>query len=400
MKRLLALVIAATVLCPAGAAYAKKFKGSELLIGHSVKPPVGAKRFSVGVDLQFSPLDVVLNSQRDRIVDQAISAGCAEATADPACEENAALAMDTLSEVSDEDWSTINSNLSDTAVLQQTLIDAGVAPDDAAAVGQYVDDMPAEDRQSTLGLARKLSSGSASSFLIEPRVDLNLKWVYLSASLPLAMYMLEDRTDFNVGNFGVDVRFGKVWSAGVLGVGVSGGLHTFLPSGTNESDAMGFTNLFYGPKFFHSYLTPTGYFVVGLDVPFVIFQLSGEIVPMIPVRDAEGLDTVLFGKYGFGVTILPNFFVSVIGELNGLFPMMNADAYNALFVSGGLQFKLWVMKISLAAQFPPHRARRRGARRHRRRRRRHPGEVQHPGSSALRILERIGALHGRLHPRR
>ena len=73
---------------------------------------------------------------------------------------------------------------------------------------------------------------------------------------------------------------------------------------------------------------------------------------MIPVRDAKGLDAVLFGKYGFGVTILPKFVVSVIGELNGLFPIKNADAYKALFVSGGLQFKLWVMKLSLAAQFP------------------------------------------------
>jgi len=73
---------------------------------------------------------------------------------------------------------------------------------------------------------------------------------------------------------------------------------------------------------------------------------------MIPVRDAKGMDTVLFGKYGFGITILPNFFVSIIGELNGLFPMMNADPYNALFASGGLQFKVWVMKLSVAAQFP------------------------------------------------
>ena len=352
MKRLLVLTIALAVLAPAGSAYAKKFKGSELLVGHSVKPPVGAKRFSLGIDLQFAPLDVVLNSQRDRILDEAIGAGCADAPEGSACEENAAVAMDTLAGVSDDDWAEINGNLSDTSVLEQTLIDSGVPAADASAVAEYVDEVPAEDRKSTVGLARKLFLGSASSFLIEPRMDVNLKHVYLSASLPMAMYMLDDRTDFNVGNFGVDVRFGKVWNAGILGVGLSGGLHTFLPSGTNEADAMGFTNLFYGPKFFHSYLTPAGYVVLGLDIPFLTLQFSGEIVPMIPVRDAKGLDTVLFGKYGFGITILPNFFISVIGELNGLFPMMNADPYNALFASGGLQFKMWVMKLSVAAQFP------------------------------------------------
>lgn len=352
MQRLIAISIALAVLTPAGLAHAKKFKGSELLVGHSVKPPVGSKRFSVGIDLQFAPLDVVLSSQKDRILDQAITAGCADAPDGTACEANATLAMETLSAVDDNQWDEINSNLSDTALLEATLIEQGVDEAEAAAVSDYVAQVPAEDRKSTVGLARKLSSGSASSFLIEPRLDVNLEHVYLSASLPMAMYMLDDRTDFNVGNFGVDVRFGKVWTAGILGVGVSGGLHAYLPSGTNEADAMGFTNLFYGPKFFHSYLTPTGYVVVGFDVPFITFQLSGELVPMIPVRDAKGLDTVLFGKYGFGVTILPNFFVSVIGELNGLFPIMNADPYNALFASGGVQFKLWVMKLSVAAQFP------------------------------------------------
>jgi hypothetical protein len=352
MKRLIAVSIALAVLAPAGEALAKKFQGSELLVGHSVKPPVGSKRFSVGIDLQFAPLDVVLNSQRDRILDQAVTAGCADAPEGSSCEENAALAMDTLAGVSDDEWSEISSNLSDTAVLQQTLIDAGIPAADAAAVGEYVEQVPAEDRKSTVGLARKLSSGSASSFLIEPRMDVNLKHVYLSASLPMAMYMLDDRTDFNVGNFGIDVRFGKDWTAGILGVGVSGGLHTYLPSGTNEADAMGFTNLFYGPKFFHNYLTPAGYVVVGLDIPFITFQFSGELVPMIPVRDAKGMDTVIFGKYGLGITILPNFFVSIIGELNGLFPIMNAAPYDALFASGGLQFKLWVMKFSVAAQFP------------------------------------------------
>ena len=354
MNRLIAPLVALALFAPAGIGHGKdrSFKGSELLIGHSVKPPVGAKRFSLGLDLQFAPLDVVLGSQRDRILDQAISAGCAEAPAGSACEENAAVAMDTLAGVSDSQWDEISSNLSDTTELQKSLIDAGVPAADAAAVGDYVAQVPAEDRTNTVGLARKLSSGSASSFLLQPRMDVNLKWVYLSASLPMALYLLNDRTDFNLGNFGVDVRFGKVWSVGILGVAVGGGLHTFFPTGTTESDAMGFTNLFYGPKFFHSYLTPTGYFVAGLDIPFVTFQVSGEIVPMIPVRDAKGLDTVLFGKYGLGITVLPNFFVSVIGELNGLFPIMNADAYNALFVSGGLQFKLWVMKFSAAVQFP------------------------------------------------
>lgn len=350
MRQWIAILVVLGFLVPAGAAHAKKFKGSELLIGHNVKPPVGAKRFSLGLDLQFAPLDVVLNSQRDRILDSAIEAGCADAGS--GCEANAELAMDTLAGVSDEDWQTINDNLNDSAVLQQTLVDAGVSTPEAKKVADYVKEVPEEDRKSTLGLARKLSSGEASSFLLEPRLEVNLKHVYFSTSLPMALYMLDDRTDFNLGNFGVDVRFGKVWDLAVVGVALSGGVHTFLPTGTEEADAMGLTNLFYGPKFFHRYLTTAGYVVAGLDIPFVTFQASAEIVPMFPVRDATGMDTVLFGKYGLGVTIMPSFLVSAIAELNGLYPIMNADAYNALFVSGGLQLKVWIMKLSLAVQFP------------------------------------------------
>ena len=115
---------------------------------------------------------------------------------------------------------------------------------------------------------------------------------------------------------------------------------------------MGFTNLFFGPKFFHSYLTPAPYVVAGLDLPLVTLQAGADLVPMIPVRDAAGRDTVLFGKYGVGVTILPSFLISAIGELNGLVPIMNADAYNALFVSGGLQLKLLFFKASAAVQVP------------------------------------------------
>jgi hypothetical protein len=260
--------------------------------------------------------------------------------------------METLSDVPAEDWDTIQGSLGDTAALEKALVDAGVPHGDAAAVGRYVDQVPADERRSVVGLARKLTTSQGMSFLLEPRMEVNLRPIYLALNVPIALYSLEGRTDFNLGNIGLDMRFGGSWDLSAVALAVSGGVQFWVPSGTSDADAMGFMNLLYGPKFFHRYLTASPYLVLGLDVPFVTFQAGAELVPMVPVRDAAGAAPVLFGRYGLGVTVLPAFFLSVVGELNGIFPIHNAAAYDALYVAGGVQLKVWVMKLGLAAQFP------------------------------------------------
>ncbi len=346
------VVLAATLLLSAGPAHARKFKGSELLIGHSVKPPKGAQRFSGGIDFQFAPFKVLLASQKNAILDQAVSSACSELTDPGLCANNAGMAMDTLAGIEGEGWDLINSNLGDSSVLEQNLDSLGVDTANTDAVVEYVDSVPIEDRQSAVGLAREITSKDATTLLMEPHVEVNLRHIYIGASLPIAIYMFPDSSESASGNLGIDLRYGLFWKLPKVGLALSFGLDTYLPAGMADADAMALSNLLYGPKFYHRFLTTAPYIVAGLDATFMMVQLSTEIVPMFPARNAKGLDTVVYGRYGLGLTFFPKYVFSLIGELNGLYPMANADVYDALFLSGGFQLRIWRFKGSLAVQFP------------------------------------------------
>ena len=346
------LLVALGLLLPAATAHAKKFKGSELLIGHSVKPPKGAKRFSAGIDFQFAPFSVLLASQKDAILEQAVSSACSGLDDPSLCVDNTGDAMEVLAEVDGEDWDLINSNLTDTAVLQGNLDTAGVTGADSDAVVQYVERVPEADRRNAVGLARELTSHKATTLLMEPRAEVNLRHIYIGASLPMAIYIFDNSSKFASGNLGIDLRYGLFWKLSKIGLALSFGLDTWLPAEMSDADAMALGNLLYGPKFYHRFMTTAPYIVAGLDATFMTVQLSTEIVPMFPVRDAKGWDSVVYGRYGLGLTFFPKYIFSLIGELNGLYPIANADLYTSLFASGGFQVRIWRFKGSVAAQFP------------------------------------------------
>jgi hypothetical protein len=340
------------LLLPAPAAHAKKFKGSELLIGHSVKPPKGAKRFLAGIDFQFAPFSVLLASQKDVILGQAVSSACAGLDDPSLCANNTGVAMDALAEIDGEDWDLVNSNLTDTAVLQENLGTAGIAGADSDAVVQYVERVPVEDRRNAVGLARELTSHEATTLLIEPRAEVNLRHIYIGTSLPMAIYMFPNSSKFASGNLGIDLRYGLFWKLSKIGLALSFGLDTWLPAGMADADAMALGNLLYGPKFYHRFMTTAPYIVAGLDATFMTVQISTEIVPMFPVRDAKGWESVVYGRYGLGLTFFPKYIFSLVGELNGLYPIANADLYTSLFASGGFRVRIWRFRGSIAAQFP------------------------------------------------
>ncbi|MBM4371872.1 MAG: hypothetical protein FJ098_09470 [Deltaproteobacteria bacterium] len=343
-------VIAA--LADPGTALAKKFKGSELLIGHSVKPPKRAKLFSAGVDIQVSPFSAVLNSQKEAILGRAVDMACSGLDDPSVCEGNAGLAMEALSGITDDDWDLVDNNLTDTAILQQNLASLGVAPEDQAAVVSYVDQIPVDKRSTAVGLARELSAKDATTLLLEPRVEVNTRHIFVAASFPMAIYMFPSSTDFASGNLALDLRYGLFWDLKKVGMALSFGLDLFLPSAMSDADAMAMANMLYGPKFYHRYLTPAPYMVWGLDATFLTLQLSTDIVPMIPVRDIGGRDPMIYGRYGAGLTFFPKYIFSVMGEINGIYPIHNAKGYAALFASGGFQLRVWRFKGSVAAQFP------------------------------------------------
>ncbi len=341
------------------AAGADSFEGSELLVGRSVKQPVGAKRFAIGVRTQFAPLNLVLSSQKNAILDAGIEAACREAP-DPAecarsAREHSDDALDALGTVREQDWVAVSGAISEgDAALRAQLQAAGITdPDALDAVSQFMTAVPEDQREEAANLSRALTENEATTVMFEPYVEMNFSLLSVSTSFPLAMMMFDGSTDWHLGNVVLDAKFGHVWGNPGGGLALSYGASLYLPTGTREADALGLADLFSAPKFTHSHLGVAPYVVVGFQIPLVVVQGHAEFVSGHGVRDVEGRSSLQYLKYGGGLVLAPRFLLSLVAEVNGMAPISDsARAYDAVFAVGGVQLKLMWLKASLAAQVP------------------------------------------------
>lgn len=344
----------------------KAFGGSELLVGRFVKQPTGAKKFAVGLNVQFAPMNMVLGSQKDALIDGTVMAACqGNAACETAAEENMDEALATISEIPEDDWNfLVNAATSPDALdaaLDEAVGKGAMSEADAASVQSFAGDLPQGEAKAVLGATRLLAKQDATSVLVEPNMEINFSFMALNVRLPMAMVMFDNETKFNFGNVTVDTKFGGSWGSRAAAFGIGGGLSLYAPTGTEEASSMALADLWFGPKFMHGYLTASPYLALGFDSLVVSVQAHGEVVSQhyvlgdqADVPAGEQLpDHVLYGKYGAGVVILPNFPISVIGEINGLYPINDdASPYNAIFGIAGVQTKLLWLKAAVAGQFP------------------------------------------------
>jgi len=96
------------------------------------------------------------------------------------------------------------------------------------------------------------------------------------------------------------------------------------------------------------------YLVLGLDFwSWVQWQFYLEYLAQIGTYGGYTESSIHYLKWGTGLLLFPDFFVSVLAELNGLTPISsNASNYKALFFVGGLQVKFLFFKWALAVQAP------------------------------------------------
>ncbi len=350
--RISVAVVGMVVLC--GVARAEPFAGSDLFIGRSLKPAAGAKTFTAGLRASGAPLDLAIGSTRQRLIDEAVAKACG---ADQTCQTQTRQAVDKLSSLNDDQWARIEQAAGDQAALSKeldALVASGHLPaSDKQQVENFVSKNAAtvEERRQTIALARKVAETRAN-ILLTPYAEVNLDLLRVTAELPLVLTLYEHRTDLGLGNFNADARFGHHFDFAVATLGLSYGLHLYLPTGGEASDPAAYAFLFHAPRYLKSYLSFAPYVVAGVDLPFVTVQTYGELVSMHKVRGHAKVSNLQFFQYGVGLTILPDLFVSVIGELNGLVPLHNADDFRALFGLGGLQFRFLIVKAGVAVQAP------------------------------------------------
>ena len=323
----------------------KSFQGNDLLVGRSVKQPGQTRKFSVGLDMAFAPMNVVLSNQKENIIAQACKGQPAT------CPQYANQGLDILSKVPDSKWTQVQAAAGDINQLDAALAQAGVSQANITAVNSYVGKMTPQSRSNAVSLARTISNTNASNILFEPWADLNLKWVAIRAGIPFTLTLLPHSTDAALANFNVDVKSGYTWAKGPFAFGLGGGLSMYFPTASStSSSAAALANMFAAPKFTYQYLSFAPYIVLGCDIPFLTVQAHLEYVGSARVRGSGASPQYL--KWGTGLIVAPRFFVQLIGEINGLVPLANARAFTTIYGLGGIQFKLWWIKLSAAVQAP------------------------------------------------
>lgn len=347
----MALIVLAGV---PGIAHSEPFAGSDLFIGRSVKPAAGARTFTAGLRMSGAPLDLAIGSTRERLIDEGVSEACGS---NQTCRTETRQAVDQLSNLGDDEWARIEQAAGDQAALSrelQSLVAAGeISATDKQQIENFVSKNAAtpEERQQTVALARHVAETRAN-ILLTPYAEVNLDLLKVTAEMPLVLTLYENRTDLGLGNFNTDVRFGHHFDLGLAALGLSYGLHLYFPTGGDAAGPAAYAFLFHAPRYLKRYLSFAPYVVGGVDLPFLTVQAYGELVSMHRVRAGAGASNLQFFQYGVGLTLLPNFFVSVVGELNGMVPLNHAGDFNALFGLGGLQFRFFIVKVGVAVQAP------------------------------------------------
>lgn len=353
MSRLATVFLLFMVLVP-DLARSEPFATGTLFIGRSVKPEGEALTFKAGLRAGGAPLSLAIGSIRERMIDEAVNKAC---EGNETCKTETRQAVDRLSSLNDAEWARLEQSAGDQAALDKALDDLVRSGKITATDKQRVEDFvsenatTAEERRQTLGLARLVSEIRAN-ILLSPYVQINLELLSVMAELPLVLTLYENRTDVGLANFNTDVRFGHHFDVGVATLGLSYGLHLYFPTGGEAADPAAYAFLFHSPRYLHSYLSLAPYVVGGVDLPFVTVQTYGEIVSMHKVRSGKGVSNLQFFQYGLGLTLFPDFFVSVVGELNGLVPINNARSFNALFALGGLRFQFFIIEAGVGVQAP------------------------------------------------
>jgi hypothetical protein len=331
------------------------FEGSELFMGRNIKPAKRAKTFTVGIKAAGAPFDFAVSALKD----QAIKDAC---KGDQTCENTVTQGLDKLASVSDEEWNELENavNTKSESDFKKVTTAHGISDDQSDKLYQYFD-KACSDREKcgqALNAARyaDVINKSKASILLGPYVDINLAPIEIFAEFPIVLVLSKGSTDAGIGNLNVELKMAKHFDVKLVNLGVGGGLHLYFPTGSKDSERAAFGFLFHAPRYLFGYLSWAPYFVVGMDSRLVTVQGYGELVFSHKVRSRD--DTlsshIIHARYGVGLTFFPDFFISLVGEINGLAPVYKSDDYLVLYGSGGLQFHLWVLKFGVAVITPIH----------------------------------------------
>lgn len=337
--RLLALGIALTLAATAhagddpdeGKMGQGKLKGSRLFLNQTMRQDID-RTFGVGLVFGIAPV----KAAEKALVNEFEKAYPAESKA----------VMEAAKFVKVEDLQGLNA-----AGLKQKL---SAVPQLTADQKAAIQNLPISDSDTamTAQLVRIMQDPVRTiTYTIEPFAEFRFKWIDLVLSVPLAGFGGNGENKFALGNIGIDLKSGISWGKGIRG-GLSYGLTTWLPTGTDGSNALGMANLYWSPKYLHEYLTTTLYLAAGIDLMYVLLQANVAYNGMFGVRDSPVDSSIHFIQFGAGLSITAIPYIILSAELSGMKNFKDNAAFDLLFITAGLRFSSTYVDVGLAAQFP------------------------------------------------
>ncbi len=324
-------------------AQARPFQNGDLFVSRSIKQDTGDRRFSFGANLQIAPVKALIKREVEKQVD-AIAAEnpevkeVTEVLKDIDTEQLRALAdsgeLDNFKKMLKEEMKAQGKTMTPE---QEQAIDA-VDANKLKLLADVVEIMNEPEQMLT--------------FSLEPYATLNLSWMQLTGHVAIAGFNTDQGgTALQLGNVGLDLRFGDSYGDPGMAFGWSLGLSGYGPTATEEANMIALSNIMAAPRYFSQYATGAPYLLVGMDFAFLQVTLSGEYVHMVPVKD-QSLDERAWVHAGLGLLGYMKF-VGLSVELDALFNVKNAAAMNqTLLLTGGVRFYLGFVHLGAAVQTP------------------------------------------------
>jgi len=327
------MVAAALVLQPAVAS-AGVFGPPEHIFVRNVKPGGSGQLFEFGFSFEIAPIRAAAKKLVEQKQDE----------------------VPGLAQISEELQDVDLDKVSDLDSLKQEVLAASGQDDLTPEQQEAFDKIPAEDYEKVVSLAEVLQADDSLAFSIRPKATLNLSAVRVTLELPLAGFQLGDQpTEFEFGNANLDLNFGHSFGEADIGFGITYGLHTYFPTGTDPNNTLGMANVLNAPIYCHEFMTVAPYVGAGVDLLMARVSAHGELVPMFGVRGnptnskGEPMDKPVYLRYGAGV-LVSLLFATLHGEIVGTQSVDSAEDFEGKYAIAGVTFGGSILHFGLAAQ--------------------------------------------------
>ena len=328
---------------PSAQLQARPFQNGDLFVSRSIKQDTGDRRFSFGANMQIAPVKALIKREVEKQVDKI-------AADNPEVKQ----VTEVLKDIDTEQLRA----LADSGQLDQfkAAIKAEMAAQGQTMTPEQEAAIDAVDANKLKLLADVVEIMNEPSdmltFSLEPYATLNLSWMQLTAHVAIAGFNTDaGGTAMQLGNVGLDLRFGDSYGDPGMAFGWSAGVTGYGPTATEDAGMIALSNIMAAPRYYSEYATAAPYAIVGMDFAFLQVTLSGEYVHMVPVKD-DSLEEQAWVHAGLGMLAYLKF-MGLSVELDALFNVKNAAAMDqTLLLTGGLRFYLGFIHLGAAVQTP------------------------------------------------